>query len=333
MTISSLSPSGWSRREFLRLGASAIVLSAMAGSTACGPDKPLRIAIHPWVGYQFIFLAQQEGLLPRAGLELLETTNLSESARALAEGRVDGAALTLDEVLGLRDQGIPLSAVLVFNVSAGADALLAGPDIKTPADLKGKRLGVEASSLGAVMLSKVLEAGGLQRSDVVVAPMTENHAEAWNEGKMDALLTYEPFLSSLEKGGALHRVFDSRSMPGVILDVLAVRREAAERHAGVLRAVIAGDFQALKLWRSNPMDTSYYLSERLGVNPDEVGSLYKGLDLPDMLYNRKYLTPPAQELTRSATEIAQIMQREGLLKQPLNLDRLFLADYLPRGAE
>lgn len=333
MVATAICPPEGSRRHFLRVSMSAVVLSVLGSLTACKPDHPLRIALHPWAGYQFIFLAQQEGWLPKEGLELLETTILPESAKALAEGRVDGAALTLDEVLRLRDEGMALSAVLVFDISAGADALLAGPDIQTPADLKGKRLGVEASSLGAVMLSKVLEAGGLQPGDVFVVPMDENHVDAWNEGKMDALLTYEPFLNRLENQGRLRRIFDSRSLPQVILDVLAVRREAAEHHAGVLRAVIAGHFQALKLWHGNPIDTSYRLSALLRVNPEEVGKQYGGLDLPDALYNRKYLTAPAHELTRSATEVALIMQRDGLLKQPLNLDGLFLADYLPRGGK
>ena len=35
-------------------------------------------------------------------------------------------------------------------------------------------------------------------------------------------------------------------------------------------------------------------------------------------------------MTRSALEIGEIMQQEGLMEHPLNLDRMFLAEYLPR---
>ena len=322
----------FSRRQFLHVGAEALAAAALTGAFGCAPEKPLRIAVQPWIGYQFIFLAKLEGWLPLEGLQLLETTNTVDSVAALVDGRAEGAALTLDEVLRLRDQGIDLSIVLVFDVSAGADAVLAKPEIKTLPDLKGKRLAVETSSLGAVMLTKVLELGGLKREDLTIVPMSFDHFETWNNSKPDAIITYEPTLSKLLALG-LVSVCDSRSLPQVLIDVLAVRPEAAERHDKILRKLIAGHFRALKLWQSNPIDTSYRLSTLVGVKPEEVKTTFKGLDLPDALYNRRYLTAPADELTQSAKEVAQIMTREGMLNHPLNLDHLILPDYLPREDE
>ncbi len=316
------------RRNFLRIGAQAIAYTAVGGLTACSPGPPLRIASEKWCGYQFMFLAQQEGWLPQSGLELRETGFASDSVVALKQGQVDGAALTLNEVLLLRDQGMPLSVVTVFDFSAGADVLLVKPDIPRLADLKGQRIGVEATSLGIVMLSKVLEAAGLSRSDVTVINMDEDHLAAWNSANMDAILTYEPALSRLQQQG-LVSIFDSRKLPLVIVDVLVVRPEAAERHAKALRGLIAGHFRALTQWRNNPIDTAYRLSARLGVKPDEVKGVFKGLDLPDAAYNRKYLTAPAVELTQSVQAITRILIQEGLLKNPLNLQGLFVADYLP----
>ena len=325
-TINPLS--ALTRRNFLRIGAQAIAYTAIGGLTACGPSQPLRIASEKWCGYQFMFLAQQEGWLPQSGLELRETGFASDSVAALKQGQVDGAALTLNEVLLLRDQGMPLIVVTVFDFSAGADVVLAKPGISRLADLKGKRIGVEATSLGVVMLSKVLEAASLQRSDVTVINMDEDHLSTWNSTPLDAVLTYEPSLSQLQKQG-LVSIFDSRKLPLVIVDVLAVRTEAAERHAEALRGLIAGHFRALTQWRNNPIDTAYRLSARLGVKADEVKGVFKGLDLPDAAYNRKYLTAPAVELTQSVQAITRILTQEGLLKHPVNLDGLFVADYLP----
>ena len=248
--------SSLTRRNFLRIGAQAIAYTAVGGLTACGSSPPLRIASEQWCGYQFMFLAQQEGWLPKTGLELRETGFASDSVAALKQGQVDGAALTLNEVLLLRDQGMPLSVVTVFDFSAGPDVVLAKPGISRLADLKGQRIGVETTSLGVIMLSKVLEAAGLQRSDVTVINMDEDHLAAWDSANMDAVLTYEPALSRLQKQG-LVSLYDSRKLPLVIVDVLAVRTEAAERHAEALRGLIAGHFRALTQWRNNPIDTAY----------------------------------------------------------------------------
>lgn len=306
-----------------------LMVSLLSGVWACEQKKPLHIALHSWVGYQFVLLAEKEGLLPEKQIRLLKTSILSESARALAEGRVDGAALTLDEVLRLRDQGLNLSVVLVFNVSAGADALLAGPGIERLSEIKGKRLGVEASTLGAVMLAETLKAAGLAQSDVIVTPMDDNHYEAWKQGNMDGVFTYEPYLSMLENREGLRRIFDSRSIPQVILDVLAVRTDAAKKHPDALRQLVAGHFKALNQWRTNPIDTAYRLAPGLGVPPDRVRDSFKGLELPDTVYNRKYLTPPAKEMTRSAGEITDILRREGVLTGSFDVEGLFVPSYLP----
>ncbi|MFZ4699349.1 MAG: ABC transporter substrate-binding protein [Candidatus Methylumidiphilus sp.] len=316
------------RRDIMRRAAGAALACAAGGLFGCEPNPPLRIAVQPWVGYQFIFLAGLEGWLPSDGLQLLETKNNPESIAALVENRVDGAALTLDGVLSLRDQGIAVSAVMVFDVSAGADAVLAKPDIQSLAGLKGKRIGVEASSLGAIMLAKALDAGGLKQEELTVESMDFDHVATWDGGDLDAIITYEPALSQLLARG-LVRIFDSRSLPQMIVDVLAVRPEVAERSPHALRGLIAAHFQALRLWHSNPIDTAYRLATRLGVKPDGVKNVFKGLDLPDALYNRQYLAAPAAELTRSAEEMAQIMASAGMLKNPLRLDNLFLPDYLP----
>ena len=316
------------RRHFLRLSAAAFALPWLAGLSACGSGEPLRVAVQPWCGYQFLFLAQQEGWLKEQPIELVETSLTKESVDAIKQGKVDAAALTLDEVLLLREQGYPLQVVMVFNISAGADVLLAQTHIQTLQDLKGKRIGVESSSLGQIMLSRVLQAAGLQRTELTVLPMGEDHFREYQQAPMDAVLTYEPNLAKLRTLGLLP-IYDSRQTPNLILDVLAVRPEAVSRHGAALRTLIAGHFKALRQWRTNPIDSSYVLAPRLQVQPGQVAKVYHGLDLPDALYNLEYLSAPATTLNQSAQSIAAIMYAAGMLKSQPQLDQLFLADFLP----
>ena len=114
------------RRDFLAgLGALAL-LQLVPGCTA---RPALRIASHPWPGYELLFLARREGWLSEQQVRLVETSSATASLAALERGTVDGACLTLDELLRARDRGLQLTAVLVFNVSAGADHILARPGI------------------------------------------------------------------------------------------------------------------------------------------------------------------------------------------------------------
>lgn len=293
---------------------------------------PLKIAIDPWVGYQFLFLAQIEGWLDGGDIELVRSKTVADSVAAIREGAVDGAALTLDEVLQLLDRGIDVKVLMVFDSSSGADALLVKPEITRFADLKGKRIAIENTSLGSFMLNKVLSTGGLVREDVEIVLMDFDHVQFWDTHKLDAIISYVPAINQLTAKG-LVRLFDTRSIPGSIVDVLAVRTEAVQRNSGALRQLIAGHFLAVNFWRSNPFDANYRFSRHLGVEAGQVDDLFKYLDLPDAPYNRQYLSPPAQELKKTAQELTQIMLMNGQLKSPPKLDTLFLPDYLPGNLE
>jgi len=316
------------RRNFLKISAGILLASAFGGIPGCIPGKPLKIAAQVWPGYTFLYLGLAQGFISNTCLKLIKTEHLGESASALAKGEVDGAALTLDEVVHLLDQGLSLKVVLVLDISAGADVVMVAPAIKKPADLQGKRIGVESSSLGAIMLSKLLEANHLTHDLVQIVPMGFDHIKAWDDNKLDAVITYEPNANILEQKG-LRRIWDSRNISGAIVDVLAVRSDVTHRHSSALTEIVTGHFKALGLWQNNPIDTMYLLGKILRIDPEDVKAAFMGLDLPDASFNRHYLTPPAGELTTAAAEIARIMAHDKLIRQIPAFDNLFIADFIP----
>lgn len=309
--------------------AAALVLS---GCARVG-DKPVSIAAHIWPGYELMFLARNEGGLDAKQVSLLETTSATDSIRALAEGKVDGAALTLDEVLEARSKGIPLSVVMIFDISAGADVLLVRPDIRSLAELKGRRIGYEAGALGALMLSEALRAGRLAKSDVHLVSLAINEQrDAWLRNQVDALVTYEPVSSQLLAQGAV-KLFDSRQIPNTIVDVLAIRSNVLDgAHAKAIRHLIAAHFHALDLLNHNPHDAAYRMSAHLGLPEGEVLLAYKGLLLPDAINNRFLLAGSSPPLLNSARKLSALMVGEGLLPRDDPLAGLVRAEFLPPAA-
>lgn len=329
MRAASLRTRGVTRRSFLTGACSAAAVAA--GLPGCAQRAPLRVALHEWPGYEFMRLAGSLGWVSREAVEFVRPGGFAGSVTDFQRGEVAAAGLTLDEALQLVEAGVPAKVVLVFNVSMGADVLLARPDLTTLAQLRGRRVGVDSTTLGRLLLGRALAAGGLAQADIVVVPLAGDHVAAWTGQALDAVLTYEPALGRLRRQG-LVSLFDSRRLPQRILDVLAVRTDAPSWHAGALRAAIAGHFRALERWRTNPIDTSYRLAEQLGVEPEEVASLYRGLDLPDLHYNREYLTPPAAELSRAALDLQRFLSADGVLRGAAVPDGLFVPDYLPSAA-
>ena len=315
----------FNRREFLKLG-SNLMLSAITPSlSGCQPSTPLTIASHVWPGYEFMFLAKQMNQIYCQDFTLIESKSATDSLQKLADGQVMGAALTLDETLRGIYQGLPLSVVMIFDVSSGADAVIAKAPINSLENLKGARLGVETSALGALMLIKLLAAAQLNHADVnIVAVNVDGHYDAWRSNRIDALISYEPVTSVLENEGAI-RLFDSKAIPNTIFDVLAVRSDVLGQYSNSLKCLIKAHFQAQWAWKSNPIDTNYRLAKLMQLDVQQVPGLFQHLELPDLIYNKHLLSQPAHDLHLVAKELLQLME---IPTELLSTD-LFLANYLP----
>lgn len=300
------------RRRFLTLGSLAVL--PFVG--ACGENGPLRVSYHPWIGYETLYLAQEfDWLPPQATLTRRESA--SDSLSALRELRADAAALTLDEVIRAREGGLDLAVVLVFDVSAGADVLLAREGIDYIGDLKGQRVGVESSAVGAMLLDRFLEAAELTRADVTLVDLPPNRQlSAWEAGRIDAVVTYEPLASRIEAAGGA-RLIDSRAFPDTVFDVLAVRRDRLDNCRGTVRELIAAHFRALDHLRLNRQDAIYRIGHVQRLRPESVRRALGGILLPDRAANERYLSNDSG-LVAAARELHERLYPDHAPKDTVN---------------
>lgn len=328
--MSDALPKPPTRREVARALASCGAAAALVGLPGCHwLEQPLSVAAHVWVGYEPMFLAENRAWLDTGRVNLLQTKNSQDTVTALAQGRAQAGALTLDEVLRARAGGLPLSIVLIFNISLGADMLLVRPGIQTLAQLKGLRLGFDAGSVGEIMLAEALHLGGLTPADLQLTQLpVERQLLAWQSRSLDAIISYEPMASRL-MGLGMQRLFDSRQIPNTIIDVLAVHRDALNwRHGAPLRHLIEAHFRALTEFERNPQDAAYRMASHLNLSPSDVLSAFKGLLLPNVAHNHQMLAGPTL-LRERAQQLSGVLLRAGLLQHNDNLAGLLDADYLP----
>ena len=309
-----------SRRQFLLL--SLVVPFGSLPLSGCSKSPPLKVARHIWPGYEFLEFAQQSGFYQDSAIEFLHTTSASQSMQAILNGQVDAAALTLDEVLQVRSQGLSLTIVLVFDISSGADLVVAKPHIKTLQQLKGQRVGVETSALGRLVLAKLLKRAGLSKQDVDIVPIAiDQHKSAWQDNQIDAVITFEPEASKLIKLGGVN-LFDSRQMPETIFDVLAVRTDRLMAQKNNLCTLSDGHFKALKTFVNNPIDTSYRLAGRMQLTGTEVLRVYHRLHLPSKNLNSILLTDHGR-VYQVAQDLNELMHQQNLiLSQSEGVDTL-----------
>lgn len=299
---------------------------------ACAPRRePISISTHIWPGYEPLAMAREMNWLDKSKVKLVRATSATESIKLFEAGKIDAAGLTLDEVLRLREKGIPVSVILVCDVSAGADMLLARPGIKTLTGIKGRRLAVEDGALGALMLYHVLQTAGLTLGDIKAVSITiDKQVDAWIHGEIDAAISYEPASSALMKLGG-KKLFDSRQIPNVIFDVIAVRTAVLDAaHADALRHLVSAHLQGLSYINTNPDDAAYRMAPRFNLTHDQVMATFKGLVLPDLDNNIRLLDTSTPVVLKNAEVVAAVMRKAGILHQQADLNGLLRPEYLPR---
>lgn len=319
------------RRRIVFCAATGLSLSL----PSCGlwTDKPVAVAAHVWVGYEPMFLAQSRGWLDPLRVTLLSTSNSQASIDALRSGQVQAAALTLDEVLSIRDAALPLSIILVFNASIGADMLLAAPNIGALSELKGRRIGLEQSSVANILLAEILQRAGLREADVTLLRLpVDAHLAAWQRRDVDALITYEPVANQLLAKG-MNSLFDTRQVPDTVIDVLAVRKDALDNaHASAWRHLLAGHFRAVDAITRNPQDSAYRMATRLQLPAAGVLRALKGLELPDAGKNHFLMSGDNPPLRKTAKRLLALLHQTSNQADFDDLASLLSSAYLPSEA-
>ncbi len=328
--LSPARPPSDGRRRLLK-GVSWLTLAPLAASLAAcrAPQPPLRVGSIVFPGYEFLFLARELGLLDAGELRLVEMTSSVDVLRALAVGQLEAAQLTLDEMLSANAEGLPLKVIAVLDISAGADVVVARAAIRRPEDLRGKRVGVEQGATGAVLLGAMLQAHGLRADEISKQPISLNtSAEAFDQDRLDAVVTAEPWASLLEAKGA-HRLFDSSATPGLIVDVLVARPATLQARPQAVQALLSALFRAQDHHRRAPDVTAPLMAPRLQVRPDEVAAAFRGLDVPDLRHNREMLQPGGL-LLQGAEHLQAFMLEQRLLRRTVPLADLVDARFLPQ---
>lgn len=303
-----------------------VLLATVLAACNAPPTPPLRVAVNPWVGYDPLVLARERGLTDPARLKVIELMSNTESQRALRNGLVDAAALTLDEALRLADSGVPLRIVAVLSVSHGADAVLAQAGIDGPAALKGKRIVLEETAVGALVLDRLLASGGLRRDEVRTLHIEAAQQEAVLQGgRADAVITFEPIRSRLLARG-YHVIFDSSRMPGEIVDVLAVRADLPAAHTHALLAAWEAGRRSLL---DEPQAAAMILAADSELSADAYLATLDGLRLLTPADSAAKLAPPPAggpaPLARDGAALAQSLQALGLLAGPPDWSALLAA--------
>ena len=284
--------------------------------------EPMRVGTVLWPGHEPLFLARQLGFLDERQIRLVEYSTLTEELRAFRNGTLEAIGITLDMAIVLKQHGFDPRVVLVLDYSEGADAIIARQEVHGLQDLRGRRVGVEDSGVSLFVLGRALEQAGMKPADLQLVHLpVDQQLRAFLEGRVDVVVTTEPFASQLLAAGA-RKVFDSSQIPGEIMDVLAVRGNYLAGHEEQLHHLVEAWFAALAYLETHPEDAIARMSPRLGMSQEELSVALRGMQFPGLEENQTLLAGPQPGLTDAAGQVQQQLLDLGMLQRPVELETL-----------
>jgi NitT/TauT family transport system substrate-binding protein len=296
----------------------------------CGrePESALRIGTNVWIGSEPLYLARELGHLNPEVVQLVEYPSASEVLRAFRNQAIDGMVISLDELFNLAVDGLQPRIILVVDVSHGADAVVGRTGMRTMKDLKGKPVAVESGALGAFVLSRALALNGMQASDVSVVHLESNEQpSAFEKGQVDGAVTFDPYRAQLLRAGAT-TLFDSKQIPGEIVDLVAVRASVLEKEPKAIRTLLAGWFSAIDYLKREPMDAARRMGIRQQTSGEQFLDALKGLHIPSREENLRMIGGTNPELAVSGRRLMALMLEAKLLRTGLEIEEVLAPEPL-----
>ncbi|MEH2240940.1 ABC transporter substrate-binding protein [Nostoc sp.] len=291
--------------------------------------SPLKVAFGSFVGEYPGIIAQEKGFFKAQGVDVeLISKRYTQLERAnFSAGKYDGITASLGSFIILSATNPDIQSVLVIDESTGADVVVAQPQIKTVADLKGKKLGANLGGFSEVFVTEMLKTANLTSDDLNLVKLEALEIpQRLKNNVIQAGHTWEPHLSEAIKLGG-HILFTSKQTPGLILDIIIFRGDTIRDRPEDIRAFVRGWLQASTYWKANVQEGNAIISKALKI-PSNTLSLEE-VNLTDLGENKKlFQSSNPNSIYKTAKIYADFFIRSGNVTRIPELKSLFNSSFL-----
>jgi NitT/TauT family transport system substrate-binding protein len=261
-----------------------------SSSKAKGTEKnPFVLGVSPMSGWYAWYGVEGTGIFKKNGVyvDIKFFPVYSDSLTAFYSKQVDGICIAGSDAIAPLNEGIDFKIVLVNDNSYGADGLVVNDNIKTVADLKGKKVATEVGPLEHMCLLKILEDNGMSVEDIEFVNMTINDAgPAFIAGSIDAAVLWEPTLSmALESRGNL--LYSTKSEPGLIPDTLAVHTDILKNSSENIQKIVDSWFDGAEKLATRDEAFIKAVCDGAELSAEEYGVMLDGVTIFDKPMNQK----------------------------------------------
>lgn len=293
-------------------------ISFGCGSKSSNLEVPLKIGVLPIEDNLPFYVAEQDGLFKKEGLnvELIPFDSAAERDAALMAGQIDGEAADIVAAALLKKSGNDVkigSIALGVTPQEGRFALLVAPEsaVESVQDIKNITIGISENTIIEYVTDQIIKDFGVneEKVDKVAIPKMPVRMQMLLSGKIDAALLPEPLATLAEFQGA--KVIADDTYANVSQVVLLFSTKAIEAKGEAIRELIKVYGEA---------------GESLTQEPEE----YRGIFLEKArvpkpiqdIYNSPTFSAPQLPKEEDVMRVLNWMVEKGLLDKPFEYQEM-----------
>lgn len=248
-----------------------------------------KIGMVTFPGYAPLYLAKEKGFFKDLNVELVRIEAIGDLRATMLSGKIDMYLATPDIFQATEKQEPAGVGFLAIDESHGADGVAVSENIKTVADLKGKKVGAEPGFPPYFVLQYMLHKENLTLKDLDFKDIASQDAgNAFVAKQLDAVGTYEPYLSKSVSLRPNSRVLvSSADLSGLIVDLIYANEKLVNEKPEVLKRVADGWFEAVAYYEANKTESMEIMSKAFGVTPQEMIDIKSGVSWLNKAENKK----------------------------------------------
>jgi NitT/TauT family transport system substrate-binding protein len=301
---------------------------ALAAATAASQDAKVNIGISGWTGFAPLTLAAQAGIFKKNGVDVTIKKIPQQSRHlAIASGDIQCAATTAETWLVWNANGVATRQIFQMDKSYGADGMATRPATGKIADLKGKTIGSQSPGTSPYfVMAWMLKKNGLTPKDVRIVSIDPGPAaQAFLAGQYDAVMTYEPYLSSIRAKPDAGKIIATTLDYPVVMDTFGCTPKYLAENARVARAITQSYFQALEMIAREPQKSYEIMGADVKQGGEQFAKSAAYLRWQDRAANQKFF---AGELQAFLKEAGALLTEIGIIKSMPDVNSTIDTSYI-----
>ncbi|WP_147109521.1 putative urea ABC transporter substrate-binding protein [Tateyamaria sp. syn59] len=252
----------------------ALALTLTTFGAAAQEKTEFKVAWSIYVGWMPWGYLEDSGIMDKwadkyeIDVEIVQINDYVESIIQYTAGEFDGVTATNMDTLSISSGGgVDTTALIVGDYSNGNDAIILKGEGGL-ADLAGKPVNLVELSVSHYLLARGLDSVGLAERDLasVINTSDADMIAAYSIPDVEAVVTWNPLVSTILEQPDATKVYDSSDIPGEIIDIMWVNTETLAANPNFGKALTGAWYELMALMAAGNEGALTAMAEASGTD-------------------------------------------------------------------